>query len=69
MLEHGERAGTAICQEASCGQPASVNVDDRPDDLLEAPWSSYHFEATNEAGEVLLEFPSSEAIKVERQPS
>ena len=35
----------------------------------EAPWLSYHFEVTNEAGDVLLEFPFSEAIEVKRQPS
>ena len=35
----------------------------------EAPWSSYHFEVTDEAGEVVLEFPFAEAVETKGQPS
>jgi hypothetical protein len=31
MREHGVRSMLAICEEASCGHSASVNVDDLPD--------------------------------------
>src|ERR687897_116541 len=33
MREHGVRSVLAICQDASCGYSASINVDDLPDDL------------------------------------
>ena len=32
-------------------------------------WSSYSFQVTDEAGEVLLEFPFSEALEIKSQPS
>lgn len=31
MREHGVRSVWAICQEASCGHSASINVNDLPD--------------------------------------
>ena len=31
MREHGVRLVLAICQEASCGHPGSVNLDNLPD--------------------------------------
>jgi hypothetical protein len=34
-----------------------------------ASWSSYHFEVTSEAGEVLLELPFAEVRGVKSQPS
>ena len=34
-----------------------------------APWSSYYFQVTDEAGEVLLEFPFAEALDIKSQPS
>jgi hypothetical protein len=33
MREHSVRAVMATCQESSCGQAGSLNVDDLPDDL------------------------------------
>ena len=33
MREHGVRSVLAICQEASCGHSASLNVDELPDDF------------------------------------
>ena len=34
-----------------------------------APWSSYYFQITDEAGQVLLEFPFAEALEIKSQPS
>ncbi len=34
-----------------------------------APWTSYYFQVTDEAGEVLLEFPFAEALQIKSQPS
>jgi hypothetical protein len=34
MREHGVRSVLAICQEASCGHSASINVDSLPDGFL-----------------------------------
>jgi hypothetical protein len=33
MREHGVRSVLAICQRASCGRAASINVDEFPDDF------------------------------------
>jgi hypothetical protein len=36
MREHGVRSVLAVCQEASCGRSASVNVDNLPNNHAEA---------------------------------
>ena len=52
--------------EAARAAARDLMRDEPPEEF---PWSSYLFEVTDATGEVLLQFPFSEALETKSQPS